>query len=337
MVRKVVPVKKKGMVSFMGYFKKVSSYEDLKEQYRRLLKKNHPDNGGDGSIMQEINCEYEALFRIWKQKKVQETGEEVTETAESVRMHFYTEYGWAGSRYDSSLSTTDIAKIIRCYCKEKYPTWKFSVTSKYFSGGSEINIALMEAPIDIFDREYFKLPQNTEYRRCEGYRMDCWRFDEMSEAGEYYMQLHSIRARDDSPWFNDIGYQVMYDVFSFMQSYNYDDSDSMADYFSCNFYYSIGIGKWNKGMRIVPKTARIQKENKTPSVEHDQEAGAYEIRQTEHTKTGAKIWTVRIRRKLEREEYLREQEHMKQFGGYYSRYVRAFVFDHDPTSELAAV
>lgn len=317
------------------YFKKVSSYDDLKEQYRVMIKKNHPDNGGDKEVMQEINCEYEALFRIWKQKKAAETGEEITETAESVRRHFYTQYGWAGSRYDGSLSTVEIAKIIRCYCKEKYPTWKFSVTSRYFAGGSEISIALMEAPVDIFDREYFKLPKNPEYRRCSGYRMDTWNFEKMSAAGEYHMQLHTIRERESAPWFNDIGYQVIHDVFSFMQSYNYDDSDSMIDYFSCNFYYSIDIGKYNKGMKIVPKTARIKKEYKVPSCESVRESNDYEIQPAEHTKTGAKIWLVKIRNKLEREEYLQVQKRMKKIGGYYSRYVSAFVFDHDPTNELA--
>ncbi|WP_243141044.1 MULTISPECIES: hypothetical protein [unclassified Lactonifactor] len=29
------------------YFRNVSSFEDLKSQYKALLKANHPDNGGD--------------------------------------------------------------------------------------------------------------------------------------------------------------------------------------------------------------------------------------------------------------------------------------------------
>lgn len=50
------------------YFKSVTSYQDLKDQYRKLLKENHPDNGGDLEKMQEINVEYDAMFKIWKDR-----------------------------------------------------------------------------------------------------------------------------------------------------------------------------------------------------------------------------------------------------------------------------
>ena len=42
------------------YFKSIKSYEDLKNQYKNLLKANHPDNGGDVETMKEINVEYDA-------------------------------------------------------------------------------------------------------------------------------------------------------------------------------------------------------------------------------------------------------------------------------------
>ena len=104
--------------------------------------------------MKEINVQFDALFAIWKNRREVETGTTVNETADSARRQFYTEYGWEGSRYNSNMSTTDISKVIKMYCKEKYPTWKFSVTSKYFSGGSSIDISVMEAPEQIFDLEF---------------------------------------------------------------------------------------------------------------------------------------------------------------------------------------
>lgn len=48
------------------YFKSIKSYDDLKNQYKKLLKANHPDNGGDLEAMKEINVEYDALFAVWK-------------------------------------------------------------------------------------------------------------------------------------------------------------------------------------------------------------------------------------------------------------------------------
>lgn len=39
------------------YFKNVKSFEELKKQYKELLKKHHPDNGGDVEAMKEINVQ----------------------------------------------------------------------------------------------------------------------------------------------------------------------------------------------------------------------------------------------------------------------------------------
>jgi len=36
--------------------------EELKKQYRELIKKNHPDLGGNGENMKQINLEYETEF-----------------------------------------------------------------------------------------------------------------------------------------------------------------------------------------------------------------------------------------------------------------------------------
>ena len=61
----------------MKHFKNIKSYDDLKNQYRNLLKINHPDNGGDLEAMKEINVEYDALFHIWKDRQEKETGEQI--------------------------------------------------------------------------------------------------------------------------------------------------------------------------------------------------------------------------------------------------------------------
>lgn len=48
------------------YFKNVNTLEELRKQYKELLKKYHPDNGGDVSVMQKVNAEYDKLFKILK-------------------------------------------------------------------------------------------------------------------------------------------------------------------------------------------------------------------------------------------------------------------------------
>ena len=134
----------------MKHFKNVKSYENLKDQYKALLKKNHPDNGGDLEIMKEINVEYDALFPIWKNRKEAETGMNINETADSTRSQFYTANGWEGRNHDFSRSLKEVAQIVRAYVKEKYPTYKFSVRTSYASMCQELHVDLKESPIEIY-------------------------------------------------------------------------------------------------------------------------------------------------------------------------------------------
>lgn len=53
----------------MKYFKDINTLEELRKQYKELLKKFHPDNpNGSTESAQEINAEYDKLFQILKDK-----------------------------------------------------------------------------------------------------------------------------------------------------------------------------------------------------------------------------------------------------------------------------
>ena len=49
----------------MAYFHNIHSLADLKKEYRRLALQHHPDKGGDTAIMQQVNTEFERLFKVW--------------------------------------------------------------------------------------------------------------------------------------------------------------------------------------------------------------------------------------------------------------------------------
>ena len=58
------------------YFVNVATLEELRKQYKKLIKQYHPDNvGGSDEDMKAINAEYERLFKILKDKHTQETEE----------------------------------------------------------------------------------------------------------------------------------------------------------------------------------------------------------------------------------------------------------------------
>lgn len=45
------------------FFEGVKNVQELRAKYKELLKKYHPDNGGDLETMQQINAEYDDLFK----------------------------------------------------------------------------------------------------------------------------------------------------------------------------------------------------------------------------------------------------------------------------------
>lgn len=53
----------------MKYFKDVNTLETLRKEYKELLKKYHPDNAnGSTEATQEINAEYDKLFKTLKDR-----------------------------------------------------------------------------------------------------------------------------------------------------------------------------------------------------------------------------------------------------------------------------
>lgn len=57
----------------MAYFNNINTLEELRKQYRDLLKIHHPDNGGNVSDMQEINAEYDKMFKTLKDRHESKT------------------------------------------------------------------------------------------------------------------------------------------------------------------------------------------------------------------------------------------------------------------------
>ena len=323
----------------MKYFKNVKSFEDLKNQFRELARKNHPDAGGDAETMKAINQEYDTLFPIWKHRHNATAAEPTTETADSTRTHFYTQNGWAGSKYDSSRSTKEVAALVRAYVKEIYPTYKFSVRYSHASMCSEVHVELVNAPYEIYKQfeeltqeERFWVWQRAEYNSWVK-PFGCLDDEHMAILKKAYEE-HTFLKR-----YTEVVQSVIDDIDREVNSYRYDDSDGMIDYFSTNFYW-FGV-KLSGKFKVVEKTARIKNkpENTAPATTDQVDAVAlpeseYEIKESEHTKTHEKIFVVKVIRTLSREEYLQVKEYMRSLGGYYSKFVHGFVFKENPAELL---
>lgn len=73
------------------YFTNINTLEELRKQYKELLKKYHPDNGGDVATMQEVNAEYDVLFQMLKNKHENDTTKEQTSYNQNM-------YDWENDR-----------------------------------------------------------------------------------------------------------------------------------------------------------------------------------------------------------------------------------------------
>lgn len=254
----------------MKYFKNVNSYNELKNAYRELLKANHLDNGGDVEVMQAINVEYEALFPIWKNKQEKESGEAINETAAETRRKFYTQFGWEGSRYDCDLSLKEIAKIVRAYVKEKYPTYKFSVRTHYASMCQELAVVLKESPIEIYKAaeeasEEEELAFVKKAERNNLWHLNSWSREDFEKEYKKITEEHG----DFYKIMNEVTKAVVDDVDAFVNSYNYDDCDGMIDYFDVNFYYFGCCENNGVNVKIVSKTARIKNKKSESKAEKE--------------------------------------------------------------------
>lgn len=66
----------------MKWFKNPSTMEELRKQYRKLMKENHPDIGGTEEAAKEINSEYDRLYEILSRQEAQERPQGEQDTTE---------------------------------------------------------------------------------------------------------------------------------------------------------------------------------------------------------------------------------------------------------------
>lgn len=213
----------------MKHFKNISTLSELKKAFRALVIANHPDKGGNLEAMQEINAEFEALYNSLKDcKETTNTGYETDyqgATAEEYTQHVYEEYGWTGKNYTREYNLQKLAKIFRGWLKKVYPSCKFSVVTS--RGYRTVEITLMIADFNPFTGD--------NKRHYDISRYDVGEDPELTE-----------RAKD-----------MFSNIRDYVNTYNYDHSDLMTDYYDTNFYISMGIGQYENPFKIeIPKERR---------------------------------------------------------------------------------
>lgn len=149
-------------------------------------------------------------------------------------MNFYTANGWAGSNYDSKLSTKEISAKVRSYAKKNFPEFKFSVRSEWSMYTDSMYIELKSGP--------------------------CVPFVEGSRSAErgYMSTMSTVKG-----WGNELTpemFKVLDAVTTYASSFRYNDSDGMQDYFDTNFYIHIEVSDEYKVIEPKAKKSSIKTE-----------------------------------------------------------------------------
>lgn len=162
-------------------------------------------------------------------------------------MNFYTANGWAGSNYDSKLSTKEIAAKVRAFAKKNFPGFKFSIRTEWSM---------------YTDSMYIELKAGTCIPFIEGSRS--------AERG-YMSTMSSVKG-----WENELTpemFKVLDAVTTYASSFRYDDSDGMQDYYDTNFYLSIKVSDEYQVIEPKAKKSSI----KTEKVEEAKEMEAVTV------------------------------------------------------------
>lgn len=243
----------------MKYFTNINSLDELKKEYRRLVMLNHPDRGGDVEIMKAINNEYDMMFPVLKLKYNQSAAEPTHETAESTRNEFYTANGWKGERYEAGRSLKEIAQLVRAYVKEFFPDYRFSVRTSYASMCQELHVDMTEAPAEIF-KPYEEMTKD-DISECwrKAVRNSVWTLNSWNKAEEK-AEFERIWSKYGAFYkcLTDKTRATVKAVDEYVNSFNYDDCDSMIDYFDVNFYF-FGCLQSPGSVKIVPRAPRAEK------------------------------------------------------------------------------
>lgn len=149
-------------------------------------------------------------------------------------MNFYTANGWAGSNYDSKLSTKEIAAKVRVFAKRNFPEFKFSVRSEWSM---------------YTDSMYIELKEGTCIPFVEGSRS--------AERG-YMSTMSTVKGWEDE--LTPEMFKVLDAVTTYASSFRYDDSDGMQDYFDTNFYLKIKVSDEYKVVEPEAKKSGVKAE-----------------------------------------------------------------------------
>ena len=155
------------------------------------------------------------------------------------------------------MTLKEIAQRVREFVKEAFPTYRFSVRTSYASMCQELHVEMKESPAPVVKTLDELTADDVREIIRQANRMNDWPLASWSDV-EARAAIASLWERKPSMYriLTERAAAVRDEVDAYVQSYNFDDCDSMIDYFDVDFYYFGCLQSW-KSVKVVPRTERI--------------------------------------------------------------------------------
>lgn len=216
------------------------------------------------TILKNMGYRWNKAKKCWyiKKSKLEETKEIKTGIKKEPRYN-YTQGAWEGINYDSRLELKEIAKIVKKELKRIYPDFNFSITTELYSGGQSLHIYLMSGKRSVYETYENALQYaysiNSIYETNNGLS----EYDiKLNEDRKKYLKknIENMESIQVNHYYIDREYELTEEARTMLKtakeladSFNFNDSDGMIDYFHTNFYLYINVGKWNKNFEVIEK------------------------------------------------------------------------------------
>lgn len=247
--------------------------EKIKTNYKKLINEEKKGielyfdsipNTEERSILKEDGYRWNLKKSCWYKKQEKNQIQEIKTGVVEIK-NSYSGNGWKGVNSDLKLSIKEIAQLIKKQLKKKFPNATFSVTTEgncYYSG---LNINLMKDlknPINSFENAVLEAEKSSisgiianpekwvglQDWEIEQSEMRKKELKQRLESGN--ISVNQFHIQNDFE-LSEYGKQLFEYVKDLADSFNYDDSDSMTDYFDQGFYLDLAIGKWNKKFELI--------------------------------------------------------------------------------------
>lgn len=179
----------------------------------------------------------------------------------------------------------------------------------------------------------FILKSNFNYGRFKGYtyRIHKNTYDDGQER-YYAYKLNGKKTKECTGQANQSNYWWIHDTEKFLKWFN-QGALAWCHIEEVKTPYEVE--------KVVKKTIKAEKKAAASTTtetaatkETNVNAYTYEVSEDTDTRTGEKIFLVKVTEKLSREEYITVNKYIKSLGGYYSRYKHSFLFKDDPSEKL---